>query len=50
MSEVPDDRHIYWFHDDVGGNGKSYLTSIIQWEFKDQCQVFTSGKTEDILY
>jgi hypothetical protein len=48
LKEEPDDRHIHWIYDKVGGNGKSKLVNYVTDNYSACC--FNNGKESDIAY
>ncbi len=48
ITEVPDDRKIYWYYEEVGNRGKTSLAKSLCLKNKD-C-IYVSGKASDIKY
>lgn len=48
IEQKPDDRKVYWFYDNIGKSGKSYIAKYIQ--LTKETYYITGGKQNDILY
>lgn len=48
LKEDPHDRHVYWFYDPIGGNGKTFLSKFLVQE--QQAFYMNGGKSADICF
>jgi len=46
----PDDRSVYWFYDEKGGSGKTFLTKYISYLYPNEMFLCNGGKAADICF
>jgi len=50
IKNAPDDRSIYWFFDQKGGSGKTFLTKYITYLHENEVFLCNGGKAADICF